>query len=42
MERQIGEQFDFLGVKLEVIEGEKILAMAAIFAERRFADMILL
>ena len=23
MERQIGEQFDFLGVKLEVIEGEK-------------------
>ena len=23
MERQIGEQFDFLGVKLEVIEGEE-------------------
>ena len=23
MERQIGEQIDFLGVKLEVIEGEK-------------------
>ena len=23
MERQIGEKFDFLGVKLEVIEGEK-------------------
>ena len=23
MERQIGEQFDFLGVKLEVVEGEE-------------------
>ena len=23
MERQIGERFDFLGVKLEVIEGEE-------------------
>ena len=23
MERQIGEKFDFLGVKLEVIEGEE-------------------
>ena len=23
MERQIGEQFDFLGVKIEVIEGEE-------------------
>ena len=23
MERQIGDKFDFLGVKLEVIEGEK-------------------
>ena len=42
MERKIGEQFDFLGVKLEVIEGEKILAMVAIFAVRRFAEMRLL
>lgn len=35
MERQIGEQFDFLGVKLEVIEGEKDSCKGCFFDDTR-------
>ena len=35
MERQIGEKFDFLGVKFEVIEGEKDSCKGCFFDDTR-------
>ena len=35
MERQIGEKLDFLGVKLEVIEGEKDSCKGCFFDDTR-------
>ena len=39
MERQIGEIFDFLGVKLEVIEGEKDSCEGCYFCDNRICGV---
>ena len=39
MERQVGEIFDFLGVKLEVIEGEKDSCEGCYFCDNRICGV---